>query len=186
MHKMSIRLRREHLLVALIFVGVVVGALMLSVGVSSPTEAQPQQPSTPPEVGTAETAEQQPTAGSSQLLEQAEQEGSVRVIVHLSTGFVPEGRLSRPEVANQRAQIASTQAGLQRDLQGTGYQTLREYDTVPFIALDLSPQALQAAQRSPHVTDIVEDSLLQTSQDKGASEDLNSPSLAQSSPLVQA
>src|SRR5918994_2715465 len=159
---------------------------MLSVGVSSPTEAQPQQPSTPPEVGTAETAEQQPTAGSSQLLEQAEQEGSVRVIVHLSTGFVPEGRLSRPEVANQRAQIASTQAGLQRDLQGTGYQTLREYDTVPFIALDLSPQALQAAQRSPHVTDIVEDPLAQPFQVKEASEDVSSPLLAQSSPLVQA
>jgi subtilisin len=182
---MSIRLRRELLLVALM-VGVVVGAVLLSVVVSSPTEAQPQQPSTAPEGGAAETAEQQPTAGSSQLLQQAEQEGSVRVLGRLSTGFVPEGRLSRPEVANQRAQIASAQAGLQRDLQGTGYQTLHEYDTVPYIALDLSPQALQAAQRSPHVTDIVEDRLDQPSQDKEASEDVSSPLLAQSSPLVQA
>jgi subtilisin len=183
---MSIRLRRELLLVALIGVGVVVGAVLLSVVVSSPTEAQPQQPSTAPEGGAAETTEHQQTPGTSQLLQQAEQEGAVRVIVRLGTDFVPEGRLSRPEVANQRAQIDSAQAGLQRDLQGTGYQTLREYDTVPFIALDLSPQALQAAQRSPHVTDIVEDPLAQPFQVKEASEDVSSPLLAQSSPLVQA
>jgi hypothetical protein len=154
---MSIRLRRGLPLVALI---IVVGALLLALGASSPTEAQQQ------------------TADSSQLLQQAEQEGSVRVIVHLSTDFVPEGRLSRPEVANQRAQIASAQAGLQSDLQGSGYQTLREYDTIPFIALDLSPQALQAAQRSPHVTDILEDRLAQPSQDMEASEDVSSPLLA--------
>jgi hypothetical protein len=49
---MSIRLRRGLLLVALIVVGVVVGALMASVVVRSPTEAQsldPQQASTPPD-----------------------------------------------------------------------------------------------------------------------------------------
>ena len=185
--KKSIRLRRELLLVALI-VGAV-GAVLLAVGASRPTEAQslePQQSSVLPEIGAAQTTDQQQTPGSSQLLEQAEQEGSVRVIVHLSTEFAPEGRLSRPEVANQRADIASTQAGLQRDLQGTGYRTLREYDTIPFIALDVSSQALRAAQRSPHVTGIVEDSLAQPSQDKEASEDLSSPLLAQSSPLVQA
>src|SRR5215217_6462837 len=84
---MSIRLRRELLLVALIVVGVVVGALMLSVGVSSPTQAQPQQPSTPPEVGTAETAEQQPTAGSSEVLSQLNSEGA-RVHRHQETGEV--------------------------------------------------------------------------------------------------
>jgi bacillolysin len=81
---MSIRLRRELLLVALIVPGVVVGAL-LSVGVSSPTEAQPQQPSAPPEVGTAETAQQQQTAGSSQLLSQLNSEGA-RVHRHQETG----------------------------------------------------------------------------------------------------
>ena len=183
----SIRLRRELLLVALIVV--VVGAVLLAVGANSPTEAQGlerQQPSAPPEIGAAQTTDQQQTPHSSQLLEQAEQEGSVRVIAHLSTDFAPEGRLSRPEVADQRAEIASAQAGLQSDLQGTGYQTLRQYDTIPFIALDVSAQALRVAQRSPHVTDIMEDSLAQPSQEKEASEDLSSPLLDQSSPLVQA
>src|SRR5829696_7170584 len=161
---MSIRARRGLLLVALICAvgALAVGALLLSAGMSSPAEAQSlqtQQPSTPSadvgaaetttlEVSAAQTTEQQQTRSSSELLQKSQKDGSVRVIVHLSTDFVPEGRLSRPEVANQRAEIASAQAGLQRDLQGTGYQTLRQYDTIPFIALDSSPQALQAAQRS--------------------------------------
>jgi subtilisin len=171
--------RRGLLLVALI---ATVVALLLSAGATSPAEVQSletQHATTPSaEAGAAETTQQ--------LLEQPKQEGFVRVLRRVSTGFVPEGRISRPEVANQRAEIASAQAGLQRDLQGTGYKTLREYETVPFIALDVSPQALQAAQRSPHVTDIVEDSLAQPSQGKEASEDVSSPFLAESSPLVQA
>jgi subtilisin len=199
---MNVKAQRGLLLVALIVaVGTLaVGALLLSVGVSSPAEAQSlqtQQPSTPPadasaaettspKVNAAETTEHQQPPDFSQLLQQAEQEGSVRVIAHLSTDFAPEGRQSRPEVADQRAEIASDQAGLQSDLQGSGYQTLRQFDTVPYIALDVSPQALQAAQGSPHVTDIVEDRLDQPSQVKEASEDLDSPLLDQSSPLVQA
>ena len=39
----------------------------------------------------------------------------------------------------QRADIESAQAGLQRELQGTGFSTLREYDTIPYIALELPP-----------------------------------------------
>ena len=186
---MNVKTQRGLLLVALMVAmgALAVGALLLNVGVSSPAEAQSlqtQQPSTPPadastaetttpEVSTAETTEQQQMPGSSQLLEKAEREGSVRVIVGLRASFVPEGRLSRPDVANQRAEIESAQAGLQRDLQGTGYQTLREYDTIPFVALEQSPQALQAAQRSPHVSDIVEDRPVP-------------PALAESVPKVQA
>jgi Tol biopolymer transport system component len=59
---MSIRIRRGLLLVALI---VVVGALLLNVGVSSPTDAQSletQQSSATPEVGTAETTTTQTAA----------------------------------------------------------------------------------------------------------------------------
>jgi Zn-dependent metalloprotease len=86
---MSIRLRRGLLFVALIVIGVVIGAVLLSVGMSSPTEAQPQQPSTtPPEVGAAETAEaQQPTAGSSEVLNQLNSDGA-HVYRHQETGEV--------------------------------------------------------------------------------------------------
>jgi subtilisin len=132
----------------------------------------------------AQADEQQQTPSSSGLLQKAEREGSVRVIVGLSTDFMPEGRLSRAEVADQRDAVQSAQAGLQEDLQGTGYQTLRQYDTIPYIALNVSSRALQELQRSPRVTGIMEDRLAEVSQD--APEDLDSPALAESTPLVQA
>jgi subtilisin len=113
------------------------------------------------------------TPDSSQLLEKAQREGSVRVIVRLRTDFAPEGSISRSEVAAQRTGIESTQAGLQAALQGTGYRTLREYDTVPYIALELSSQALQAVQSSPLVRDIRKDRL-------------EKPALKESVALVQA
>src|SRR5215217_9012202 len=124
---MNVKTQRGLLLVALMVAmgALAVGALLLNAGVPSPAEAQSlqtQQPSTSPadattaetttpEVSTAETTEQQQMPGSSQLLEKAEREGSVRVIVGLRASFVPEGRLSRPEVANQRAGIESAQSG---------------------------------------------------------------------------
>jgi subtilisin len=113
------------------------------------------------------------TPASSDLLRKAEREGTVRVIVGLRTDFVPEGRLSRAEAAGQRADIEGAQAGLQRELRGTGFSTLREYVTIPYIALELSPQALEAARRSPRVASIVEDRPIPAV-------------LAQSAPIVQA
>jgi subtilisin len=113
------------------------------------------------------------TPGLSDLLRKAEREGTVRVIVGLRTDFVPEGRLSRAEAADQRADIESAQAGLQRELRGTRFRTLREYDTIPYIALELPPQALEAARRSPLVLSIVEDRPVPAV-------------LAQSAPIVQA
>jgi len=140
---------------------------------------------TPPDNRSASN-DQVETPDGSQLLDKAQREGAVRVIVGLRTDFAPEGRLSRPEVADQRDGIQSAQAGLQEDLQGTGYRTVREFDTIPFVALELPPQALQAVQRSPLVTDIFEDRPEEAYQEKSASEDPDSPQLAESTPLVQA
>ena len=149
--------------------------------------SQGQSPDdTQPPSGTSGNSEQSETPDSSHLLQKAEREGSVRVIVRLRTEFVPEGRLSRPEVADQRDEIGSAQAELREDLRGSGYQTLREYETVPFIALKVSPEALQAVQRSPRATDVVEDRLDEAYLDKSSSNDLDSTNLAQSTPLVQA
>lgn len=122
----------------------------------------------------------------SELLQEAKREGSVRVIVQLRPEFVPEGRLSQPEVVDQRNDIESAQEGLQTELQGTGYRTIREYNTIPFMALELPPEALEAVQRSPRVTDVIEDRLEEAYVEIPASEDLDSPDLAESSPLVQA
>jgi subtilisin len=113
------------------------------------------------------------TPGYSGLLHKAEQRGSVRAIVGLRTGFEPEGGLSRSEVARQRDDIAHARSGLQGDLRGTGYRTVRRFETLPYVALELSPGALKAAERSPNVTSIVEDVAV-------------SPTLAESTPIIQA
>jgi subtilisin len=109
----------------------------------------------------------------SRLLGKAQKEGSVPVIVGLRTDFTPEGRLSPAQVDDQRAAIQSTGAGLRAELAGTGYQTLREYETIPYIALELTPEALRAIQDSPTATTIQEDVSVP-------------PDLAESGPIVQA
>jgi subtilisin len=140
-------------------------------GQSSDLGGAPQTPPDDRVIGVKEPAAEAPD--SSRLLRKAEREGSVRVIVRLRTDFVPEGRLSRPRAAHQRGEIDSFQKGLRAGLQGTGYRTLRQYDTIPFIALELSPEALREVERSPRVADVVEDRPLL-------------PLLADSAPLVQA
>ena len=54
------------------------------------------------------------------------------------------------------------------------------------MALEASPRALEAIQRSPLATDVVEDRLNEPYQDEPASKDLDSVNLAESSPLIQA
>jgi hypothetical protein len=99
----------------------------------------------------AQADEQHQTPDSERLLQIAEREGTVRVIVGLRTDFAPEGGLSRPEVADQRDEIQRAQAGLQEDLRGTGYRTVREFDTIPFVALELPPKRCRRSNvpRSP-------------------------------------
>jgi subtilisin family serine protease len=109
----------------------------------------------------------------SRLLGKAEKEGSVEVIVGLRTDFTPEGRLSQAQVDDQRAAIQSAGAGLRAELEGTGYETLREYETIPYIALKLTPEALRAVQDSPQATALQEDIEV-------------APTLAESAPKVQA
>ena len=96
-------------------------------------------------------------SASSRLLGKAQREGSVRAIVGLRTDFTPEGQLSQSQVDDQRGAIESAGAGLRADLAGTEYQTLREYETVPYVALSLTPEALRAVQSSPRTTTIQED-----------------------------
>jgi subtilisin len=110
---------------------------------------------------------------SSELLCKAEREGSVRAIVGLRTDFTPEGRLGRVEAADQRSAIQSAGEGLRRELSGTGYQTMREYETVPYIALKLTPEALRTVQNSSRTTTIQEDVAVPAT-------------LAESAPKVQA
>jgi subtilisin len=172
-----------------LIVAALVAVGLVLVGTSIPDLASPTNTTSDLSdagLGSSGNSEQGATPGPSRLLQKAEREGSVRVIVRLRTDFAPEGRLSRTEVVDQRDGIDGAQAGLREQLRGTGYQTMREFQTIPYIALDVSPRALQALQRSPLATDVVEDQLDEASMDESAPQDLDSPTLAQSTPLVQA
>jgi len=75
------------------------------------------------------------------LLGRAETEETVQVIVELE---------SPPE------EIRASQELVLRALEGTGYRVTRRYRAVPFLALEVSPEALRRLVQSPVVRRIEE------------------------------
>ena len=106
------------------------------------------------------------------LYDKASSEGSVRVIVQLRASTAPEGHLESAEaVTLQRQDIATMRSAVLAELEGTGYRTIREFETIPFVALEVAPDAMTALEASPNVVGVEEDRLL-------------SPLLSQSVPLI--
>jgi subtilisin family serine protease len=96
------------------------------------------------------------------------------VIVQLGVTTFPEGEIESAEaVASQRQKIAATRAALLAELAGTSHRTIREFETIPFVALEVAPDAMSALESSPNVVGVEEDRLL-------------SPLLSQSVPLIGA
>ena len=94
------------------------------------------------------------------LVDRAAQEGTVRVLVQLQVVAKPEGELASAEaVATQRQAIAGAQSALMAELVGTRHRLIRTYETIPFLALDVSSDALRILEASPLVVGIEEDRL---------------------------
>jgi hypothetical protein len=89
----QIRRRWGTVLLALILAYV----LLLVVAPASQGQTSGDSEAQPPS-GTSASSDHDETPNSSHLLQKAEREGSVRVIVRLRTDFAPEGRLERVEV----------------------------------------------------------------------------------------
>jgi hypothetical protein len=85
-----------------------------------------------------------------ELVERASAEGTVRVIV----GF----RLP-PGATADAAAIATAREAVLRQVAGTRHRVLRAYETIPFVALEASPEALRALAASPDVSSVQEDAL---------------------------
>jgi subtilisin len=102
--------------------------------------------------------------------------GRARVLVEvrLPDAFVPEGQLPTPwHVTVQRAKLASAQSRVLGRLQGRSHTVLRQFQTVPYLALEIAPDALQElAASSLDVQRVIEDALYE-------------PMLPQSVPLVE-
>jgi len=87
----------------------------------------------------------------------ATSQGTARVIVHMTGSTVPEGALTVDQRHRQREAIATTQSALMGDLGGTSYRVMRAYQTIPFVALEASPGALAALERSGRVSGVEQD-----------------------------
>ena len=153
-------------------------ALSLLVGIAPGAAwTQPDPPPDPEKTAAAKKGSKPDappkTIDSSRLLKKAEDEGSVRVIVGLKADFEPEGKLSQARATEQREDIEGTREGLQSELEATEFRTMREFETIPYVALELSPEALEALERSPKVATIREDRPMY-------------PLLDESAPIVQA
>lgn len=74
-----------------------------------------------------------------------------RVIVKLDVSALPEAWLEQPDVQAQRDAILLAQFDLARELEGHDVELTQVYETIPFLGLDVSQEALLALAQSPLV-----------------------------------
>ncbi len=109
------------------------------------------------------------------LLERAQQEGNVPVIIQLRLPvYAPEGKLSSmAAVEDQRARINLKQTQVLARLSPHGVRQVKQYKHLPFLALQVDAQGLQAMKADADVEAVYEDRLLP-------------PTLMHSTPLIGA
>jgi hypothetical protein len=103
----------------------------------------------------------------------ADRDGAARVIVGLQAEHAPEGDLDEAEVRGQRSRIAQERREMLAALDGTRFDVVHTYDSVPFVALAMSRGALNRLERSGKAASLQEDEAVPGT-------------LAQSGPLVEA
>jgi len=99
----------------------------------------------------------------SQLFKRAASNGTVLVLAGLRTPWQREELLSDSLRDLQRAAIQDAQSYLLAELVGTTFRVTRLYRSIPGIALRVGVDALKVLERSPAVTNVVQDRPAQTS-----------------------
>jgi hypothetical protein len=90
------------------------------------------------------------------LIQKANRDGSVRVIVGVRATFTPEGRLDQSQAALQRDAIALAQADVIDRLTGP-IDAVRRFSSIPFFAARVSAATLTQLSAMPEVVSIQED-----------------------------
>ena len=131
----------------------VLGAFALLAGAFAlrPVASQAQQPSDPQSGPLAQPAG--PAQVDAEVERSIQSGGTARVLVQLRlpVPFQPEGTLpNRAGVDRQRASIRSAQDALETAL-GAGAQGVKQFDTIPFLALEVDAAALAQLASSPEV-----------------------------------
>ena len=108
--------------------------------------------------GTTGRQSQLQAAPYATLIEKAQQQGGLRVIFTLNTGFQPEGLLASPTAVDaQRAGIAQAQQALVERIADYTLNEPYRFETVPLVAATVSAEGLQAAMDSGWVSAVQED-----------------------------
>jgi subtilisin family serine protease len=119
-----------------------------------------------------EQAFEDTTAGD--LLREAQQHGSVNIIVMLATTFRAEGELSAAQdVLRQRLAIARGQDQLLAALSGHRLSGIKRFKYVPYVAMAVDEGGLIELSNNPAIVQIMKDEMVR-------------PTLAQSVPLINA
>jgi subtilisin family serine protease len=145
--------RKRQWLTLLTVVGLLIAAFDLNAFAASPPAPKP------PLTSLQTLPPAQPAARYADLLEKAQQNGTVRVIVGLSIdpGFVPEGDLDDPRaVQNQRQAIQTAQQAVLNELPQTSEVNAR-FQYIPYLGLTVDKSTLDSLIASPHVSSIEED-----------------------------
>ena len=123
-----------------------------------------RKPTAPPTQGTASVAGLAETAAFKSLKNMAQEQGTVRVIIGLRALFAPEGDLSKPSATTQRQEIAAVQSAVLASLPRLATQPEgsehRRFAFIPFMALTVTPEELDALSRNPDVISIKPDELM--------------------------
>ena len=139
------------------------GLAMIVFVVTTVAQAPQPSPVPAPQASPAVTA----------MLQRAERDGTVRVIVGVRSLFTPEGRLDQPAAAVQRVAIARAQDAALDRLAGLPVDGVRRFASIPFFAARVGRAALERLATMPEVSSIQEDVA-------------EPPLLAESTPLIGA
>jgi hypothetical protein len=91
------------------------------------------------------------------LFKTAASKGTVLVLAGLKTPWQREDQLSAELVSLQRKAILTAQSYVLAELNGTQFNVLRLYRTIPGIALRVGVDALHVLQNSPAITNVLQD-----------------------------
>ncbi|MDQ3132447.1 MAG: S8 family serine peptidase [Acidobacteriota bacterium] len=108
-----------------------------------------------------------------ELIDTAQQTGTVRVIVGLRSEVKPEGKLDSKEKQQQREKIKQRQDNFVGRHQSRLLEKLKQFRTIPFVSFETDAATLEQLKNDPQILTIEED-------------ELSPPTLAESTALIGA
>lgn len=151
--------------------GMAVSAAAVAAALALAFPASPAAAQSGPALTVGDGAGSMQPGDAAAMMARAESLGRMMVIVGLDTGFTPEGALDSAAVDSQRAGIAAAQTRVLAGLEAP--ESVTQYETIPFVAMSVTPDDLATLLDLPGVTSITEDVPVP-------------PSLSESIPLINA